>query len=80
MSSPMVAAAIWWRSENTLLYAIEVTILSALFAVPIAWAVSRTDMPGKGLIRVLVLGRLRHAPPISVPSPGFCWLGPMQDG
>ena len=25
-------------------------------AVPIAWAVSRTDMPGKGLIRVLVLG------------------------
>ena len=41
---------------NTLLYAIEVTILSALFAVPIAWAVSRTDMPGKGLIRVLVLG------------------------
>lgn len=41
---------------NTLLYAIEVTILSAVFAVPIAWAVSRTDMPGKGLIRVMVLG------------------------
>jgi len=41
---------------NTLLYAIQVTILSAVFAVPIAWAVSRTDMPGKGLIRVMVLG------------------------
>jgi iron(III) transport system permease protein len=41
---------------NTLLYASQVTILSAVFAVPIAWAVSRTDMPGKGLIRVMVLG------------------------
>ena len=41
---------------NTLLYAIQVTILSAVFAVPIAWAVSRTDMPCQGLLRVMVLG------------------------
>ena len=41
---------------NSLLYAGEVTVLSALFAVPIAWGVSRTDMPGKGLVRVMVLG------------------------
>ncbi len=41
---------------NSLLYAAEVTVLSAVFAVPIAWAVSRTDMPGKGAIRVMVLG------------------------
>ena len=41
---------------NSLLYAAEVTVLSALFAVPIAWGVSRTDMPGKSMVRVLVLG------------------------
>ena len=41
---------------NSLLYAGEVTVLSALFAVPIAWGVSRTDMPGKGLVRMMVLG------------------------
>ena len=41
---------------NSLLYAVEVTILSAVFAVPIAWGVSRTDMPGKGLVRLMVLG------------------------
>jgi iron(III) transport system permease protein len=41
---------------NSLLYAVEVTIVSALLAVPIAWGVSRTDMPGKGLVRVMILG------------------------
>ncbi|WP_158746253.1 iron ABC transporter permease [Acidisphaera sp. L21] len=41
---------------NSLLYAVEVTVLSAVFAVPLAWGVSRTDMPGKGLIQVLTLG------------------------
>ncbi len=41
---------------NSLRYALEVTILSAVFAVPIAWGVSRTDMPAKGLIRALILG------------------------
>lgn len=41
---------------NSLRYAFEVTILSAVFAVPVAWGVSRTDMPAKGLIRALILG------------------------
>ena len=41
---------------NSLRYALEVTVLSAVFAVPIAWGVSRTDMPAKGLIRALILG------------------------
>ena len=41
---------------NSLLYAAEVTVLAGLFAVPLAWSVSRTDIPCKGLIRVLVLG------------------------
>lgn len=29
--------------------------LAGLFAVPLAWAVARTDMPGRGLTRMLVL-------------------------
>jgi iron(III) transport system permease protein len=30
-------------------------LLAGVFAVPLAWAVSRTDMPGRGLVRALVL-------------------------
>jgi iron(III) transport system permease protein len=41
---------------NSLLYAVQVTVLSAIMAVPIAWGVSRTDMPAKSLIRALILG------------------------
>jgi len=41
---------------NSLRYAIEVTLLSAVFAVPVAWSLSRTNMPGKGVIRALILG------------------------
>ena len=41
---------------NSLLYALQVTVLSAMMAVPIAWGVSRTDMPAKSLIRALILG------------------------
>src|ERR1044072_1649040 len=29
--------------------------LAGLFAIPLAWAVARTDMPGRGLTRILVL-------------------------
>jgi iron(III) transport system permease protein len=55
-------AVAWGRTRNlvavgnSLLYALEVTILSAVFAVPIAWGVSRTDMPCKGLVRALIIG------------------------
>lgn len=40
---------------NSLRMAGAVTVLCALVAVPMAWAVSRTDMPGKGLVRLLTL-------------------------
>jgi iron(III) transport system permease protein len=46
----------WQALGNSLLYAAGVTVLSALFAVPIAWGVSRTDMPGKSFFQVMVLG------------------------
>ncbi|MEJ0015494.1 MAG: iron ABC transporter permease [Acetobacteraceae bacterium] len=41
---------------NSLALGFWVTVLCLAFAVPVAWAVSRTDMPGKGAIRLLVLG------------------------
>lgn len=41
---------------NSVLLGIGVAAVSAVFAVPLAWAVARTDMPGKGLTRLLVLG------------------------
>ncbi|HEX7969825.1 MAG TPA: iron ABC transporter permease, partial [Stellaceae bacterium] len=44
--------ALW----NSLLLGAGVAALAAIFAVPMAWAVARTDMPGKNLVRLLVLG------------------------
>jgi iron(III) transport system permease protein len=41
---------------NSLLLAAATTGYSILFAVPTAWAMSRTDMPGKGFIWLTVLG------------------------
>ena len=51
-SRPRYIIATW----NSLALGFWVTVLCLLFAVPVAWAVSRTDMPGKGAIRLLVLG------------------------
>jgi iron(III) transport system permease protein len=41
---------------NSLILGVAVAALCLIFAVPIAWGVSRTDMPGKNAVRVLVLG------------------------
>lgn len=41
---------------NSLLYGAAVVLVSIGFAVPLAWAVARTDMPGKGVVRATVLG------------------------
>ncbi|MGE0723104.1 MAG: ABC transporter permease [Alphaproteobacteria bacterium] len=44
--------ALW----NSVLLGAAVSALCLVFAVPIAWGVSRTDMPAKGMVRLLVLG------------------------
>ena len=44
--------ALW----NTLQFGAGVAALSCLFGVPLAWAISRTDMPAKGFIRLMVFG------------------------
>lgn len=41
---------------NTLMMGVAVSLLTLALALPLAWAVSRTDMPGKKLVRLLVLG------------------------
>ncbi|MXP65279.1 iron ABC transporter permease [Roseomonas sp. M0104] len=41
---------------NSLMLGALSALLSVVFAVPLAWAVSRTDMPGKGLTWAMVMG------------------------
>src|SRR4051812_23280432 len=41
---------------NSLMLGAASAAISALFAVPMAWAVSRTDMPGKGATWLFVMG------------------------
>ena len=40
---------------NSLKLGAGAALLAGAFAVPLAWAVSRTNMPGRGLVRMLVL-------------------------
>ncbi|MCC7271760.1 MAG: iron ABC transporter permease [Alphaproteobacteria bacterium] len=49
---PRYVEALW----NSLVLGTAVSALCLVLAVPIAWGVSRTDMPAKGLVRLLVLG------------------------
>jgi len=48
------------RHIDSLLNSLElgagVAALATVFGVPIAWAISRSDMPGKGFVRLMVLG------------------------
>ena len=41
---------------NSLHLGVGVALLAGLFGVPIAWAISRTDMPAKGFVRIMVFG------------------------
>ena len=54
-----IAAFGKWRHVqaliNTLVMATGVSILAGLFAVPLAWATVRTDMPGRTFVRLGVL-------------------------
>jgi iron(III) transport system permease protein len=41
---------------NSLELGVGVAVLAGIFGVPIAWAISRTDMPAKSFVRLMVLG------------------------
>jgi iron(III) transport system permease protein len=49
-----------WRHLQAILNSLELglgfALLAGLFGVPIAWAISRTDMPAKGFVRLMVFG------------------------
>src|SRR5665213_2312627 len=49
---PRYRESLW----NSLELGALVTSLCLVISVPLAWAVARTDMPGKGAVRLLVLG------------------------
>lgn len=68
---------------NSLLLGLASGTLSVIFAVPMAWAVSRTDMPAKGITLLIVLGAFMLPPYLSAigwillagPNAGFVNLG-----
>ena len=66
--------------RNSLVLGFCVAWLCLLFAVPMAWAVSRTDMPGKNLIQALVLATFVTPPFLGATSwillagPNAGWL------
>ncbi|HYM32678.1 MAG TPA: iron ABC transporter permease [Candidatus Cybelea sp.] len=41
---------------NSLTLGLGVAALAGIFGLPIAWAISRTDMPAKGFVRLMVFG------------------------
>ena len=66
--------------RNSILLGVCVALLGVVFAVPMAWAVSRTDMPGKQLVRGLVLATFITPPFLGATSwillagPNAGWL------
>lgn len=65
---------------NSVVLGLCVSVLALAFGVPIAWALSRTDMPLKGLVRVLVLATFATPPFLGaiswilLASPNAGWL------
>src|SRR5450759_4120301 len=71
---------------NSLELGVGVALLAGLFGVPIAWAISRTDMPAKSFVRVMVLGAFIMPPYLAAISwillagPNAGWLNKNLDG
>jgi iron(III) transport system permease protein len=59
---------------TTLWTSAAVGVSCVVAAAPMSWLVSRTDLPGKRLLRVLILASF-----VTPPSPGCCWAAPMLD-
>ncbi|HEY1542063.1 MAG TPA: iron ABC transporter permease, partial [Xanthobacteraceae bacterium] len=71
---------------NSIELGVGVALLAGLFGVPIAWAISRTDMPLKGLVRILVLGAFITPPYLGaigwilLAGPNSGWLNRIWTG
>ena len=71
---------------NTLAMGAGVTVLSVVFAAPLAWACARTDMPGRRFIRLSVVGAFVTPPYLAaiawilLAGPNAGWLNKMWMG
>ena len=65
---------------NSLVLGASAASLCIAFGVPMAWALSRTDMRFKGLIWVCILGTFIIPHRTWARSAGSCWLARTRDG
>ena len=71
---------------NSLELGLGVALLAGLFGVPIAWAISRTDMPAKGFVRLMVFGAFITPPYLGaigwilLAGPNAGWLNKLWMG
>lgn len=63
---------------NSILLAFAVATISTLLGVPMAWLTSRTDMPGRGLIRTLTIAAF--VTPSFIGALGWILLGAPNSG
>jgi iron(III) transport system permease protein len=66
LQSPAMLKALW----NTVVLAFWVGLASIAVGAPLAWLTARTDLPGKGLIRALVLASFVTPPFLGA----FAWV------
>jgi iron(III) transport system permease protein len=66
LDSPALMKALW----NTVVLAFWVGLASIAVGAPLAWLTARTDLPGKGLIRALVLASFVTPPFLGA----FAWV------
>jgi len=72
--------------KNSLILAVGAATLGTLAGVPMAWAVARTDMPARGLIRALVLAAFATPPFLGaiawilLAAPNSGWLNRIATG
>ena len=65
---------------NSLQLGVGVAVLAGIFGVPVAWAISRTDMPLKGFVRLMVFAAFITPPYLSavgwilLAGPNAGWL------
>ena len=76
-----------WRSLlNSLHLGVGAALLAAVLGIPMAWAVSRTDMPGKGFVRLMVLAAFITPPYLGaigwilLAGPNSGWLNKLWMG
>ena len=71
---------------NTLAMGSGVVVLSTIFAAPLAWACSRTDMPGRLFIRIAVVGAFVTPPYLAaiawilLAGPNAGWINRLLGG